>query len=94
MAPDNRLQQAALRVADKLKRHVVRNIPQSNQGYTMAIDPQKNKQNAIDFYRTAYLGNPEKAVASYVGSQYIQNNPIVADGKQGFIECFEKMASE
>jgi len=51
----------------------------------------KNKQNAIAFYRTAYLGDPAKAVMEYVGAEYIQHNPAVADGKQGFIDYFEKM---
>lgn len=46
---------------------------------------EANKQNAIAFYKTAYLGKPEKAVELYVGDEYIQHNPDVADGKQGFI---------
>ena len=54
----------------------------------------QNKQNAIDFYRIAYEGNPRKAVESYVGSEYIQHNPLVGDGKEPFIEYFERMASE
>lgn len=53
-----------------------------------------NKQNAIAFYRTAYLGEPSKAVDKYVGAEYIQHNPLVADGKQAFIEYFEDMARE
>lgn len=55
------------------------------------MDPNLNKQNAISFYRTAYLGNPQEAVKKYVGDQYIQHNPQVADGTQGFIAYFEKM---
>jgi predicted SnoaL-like aldol condensation-catalyzing enzyme len=55
---------------------------------------ESNKQNAIEFYRTAYLGNPSQAVDTYVGAQYIQHNPLVADGKQAFIDYFEKMAKE
>ena len=60
----------------------------------MKHDPEKNKQNAIAFYRTAYLGDPEKAVELYVGTEYIQHNPLVGDGKAAFIEYFRGMAKE
>jgi predicted SnoaL-like aldol condensation-catalyzing enzyme len=53
---------------------------------------EANKQNAIAFYRTAYLGDPSKAVEDYVGDKYIQHNPLVADGKQAFIDYFSEMA--
>jgi len=46
------------------------------------------------FYEMAYLGNPREAVEGYVGDEYIQHNPLVGDGKEAFIEYFEKMASE
>ena len=52
---------------------------------------QDNKENAIAFYKTAYLGEPEKAVELYVGDDYIQHNPVVADGKQSFIDYFTEM---
>ena len=55
---------------------------------------ETNKQNAIAFYRTAYLGEPAKAVAQYVGDDYIQHNPVVRDGKQGFINYFEEMSRD
>lgn len=54
----------------------------------------QNKKNAIDFYRMAYEGNPRKAVELFVGSEYIQHNPLVGDGKEPFIEYFERMATE
>jgi predicted SnoaL-like aldol condensation-catalyzing enzyme len=52
---------------------------------------ETNKQNAIDFYRTAYLGEPARAVERYVGAEYIQHNPLVANGKQAFIDYFTEM---
>ena len=55
---------------------------------------EKNKQNAIAFYKMAYEGNPKKAVEMYLGEEYIQHNPDVADGVQGFIEYFERMQLE
>jgi len=53
-----------------------------------------NKQNAIDFYKTAFLGDPVKAVRQYVGDDYKQHNPLVGDGKQAFIDYFLRMAAE
>lgn len=60
----------------------------------MKHDYEANKQNAIDFYRTAYLGDPAKAIRLYVGAEYIQHNPLVGDGKEAFIEYFDNMAKE
>ena len=57
----------------------------------MNHDLEANKKNAINFYRTAYMGKPTKAVEKYVGAEYIQHNPEVEDGKQGFINYFEEM---
>ncbi|MEQ8472472.1 MAG: nuclear transport factor 2 family protein [Marinoscillum sp.] len=54
-----------------------------------------NKQNAREFYELMFnLGEPRKAVEKYVGVQYIQHNPHVNDGKEGFIEYFERMKIE
>lgn len=55
---------------------------------------EKNKQNAIAFYKMAYEGNPEHAIALYAGENYKQHNPDVADGKQGFIDYFNRMQEE
>ena len=60
----------------------------------MTFQLDKNKNNAIAFYKMAYEGNPRKAVELYVGNEYIQHNPLVGDGIKPFIEYFEKMAEE
>ena len=63
-------------------------------GLAVKHDSEANKQNAIAFYRTAYLGEATKAVEKYVGAEYIQHNPLVADGKQAFINYFDEMARD
>lgn len=56
--------------------------------------PDQNKTNAIAFYKQAYYGDPSGAVSQFVGSEYIQHNPLVGNGKQPFIEYFNRMARE
>jgi predicted SnoaL-like aldol condensation-catalyzing enzyme len=56
---------------------------------------EDNKQNAMAFYDLMFNKcQPEKAVELYVGDRYIQHNPHVADGKQGFIDYFNEMADK
>ena len=55
---------------------------------------KENKKNAVGFYKMAYEGNPRDAVDRFVGDKYIQHNPDVEDGKDGFIRYFERMAKE
>jgi predicted SnoaL-like aldol condensation-catalyzing enzyme len=55
---------------------------------------EENKEKAIAFYKMAYEGNPRKAIETYVGGEYIQHNPDVANGAQGFIDYFERMKKE
>ena len=60
----------------------------------MPHDLDKNKESAIQFYKMAYLGDPERAVELYVGSSYTQHNPLVADGPAAFIAYFKEMARD
>ncbi|NBC82457.1 MAG: hypothetical protein GVY19_03650 [Bacteroidetes bacterium] len=55
---------------------------------------ERNKKNAIAYYKTAFEGNPREAVNRYGGKTYIQHNPLVGDGQEAFIEYFERMANE
>ena len=55
---------------------------------------EQNKNRAIAFYEMAYNGNPKKAIENFVGKEYIQHNPHVADGIWGFINYFECMHAE
>jgi predicted SnoaL-like aldol condensation-catalyzing enzyme len=54
-----------------------------------------NKKNAQAFYDLMFNKcNPREAIELYVGDEYIQHNPHVADGKEAFIEYFERMSLE
>lgn len=54
-----------------------------------------NKENVIAFYKMMFNDcQPAKAIETYAGDMYIQHNPHVGDGKQAFIDYFEKMARE
>jgi predicted SnoaL-like aldol condensation-catalyzing enzyme len=58
-------------------------------------DLERNKRNVVAFYDLMFNQcRPREAIERYVGDQYIQHNPGVADGKQGFIEYFEEAARE
>lgn len=57
--------------------------------------PEQNKQTAIAFYELMFNDcQPAEALQRYAGDEYIQHNPHVADGKQGFIDYFERMQRE
>jgi predicted SnoaL-like aldol condensation-catalyzing enzyme len=56
---------------------------------------ERNKQNAIAFYELMFNDcKPREAIERYTGAEYRQHNPHVADGKDGFVEYFERMQAE
>ena len=59
----------------------------------MPHDLQENKRNAIAFYEMMFNDcNPRAAIEQFAGDDYIQHNPHVGDGKEAFIDYFERMA--
>jgi predicted SnoaL-like aldol condensation-catalyzing enzyme len=58
-------------------------------------DLDRNKANVVAFYDLMFNECcPREAVEHYVGGEYIQHNPHVATGKDGFIAYFERMARD
>jgi predicted SnoaL-like aldol condensation-catalyzing enzyme len=55
----------------------------------------QNKKTAQAFYELMFSRcQPREAIEQYVGDEYIQHNPDVGDGKEAFIEYFERMNAD
>ena len=56
---------------------------------------ERNKKNVIEFYDLAFNKcNPKEAVEKYAGDNYIQHNPMVVSGREGFINYFINLAQK
>jgi len=56
---------------------------------------ERNKKTVQAFYDLMFNRcKPREAIERYVGERYIQHNPAVGDGKEAFIEYFQRMAAE
>lgn len=73
----------------------VRQIYGTTKELPMTDVLERNKQNVVAFYDLMFNQNrPAEAIKRYVGASYIQHNPHVEDGPEGFISYFERMARE
>ncbi|MFC0819588.1 nuclear transport factor 2 family protein [Moraxella marmotae] len=56
---------------------------------------ERNKANVLAFYELAFNQHKlQEAVDKYVGAEYLQHNPSVADGGQAFIDAFSPFIAE
>jgi predicted SnoaL-like aldol condensation-catalyzing enzyme len=55
---------------------------------------ERNKRNAVAYYETAFNDkNPRLAVQLYGGDEYIQHNPLAANGFDAFIAFVESVTA-
>lgn len=61
----------------------------------LASTPEQNKANALAFYDLAFNQHKvQEATDKYIGKEYLQHNPSVADGGQAFVDAFAPFLKE
>lgn len=55
----------------------------------------RNLNNLLGFYDTLLVSkDPAGAARKYLAADYIQHNPVVEDGQEGFVRFFTRVVSE
>lgn len=67
---------------------------QTQKSMLSSNDPQlaKNKQLVYDFWRSVIEGGHLELVPQYMQESFMQHNPNVPTGRQGFLDFFSKFA--
>ena len=56
---------------------------------------ERNKRTVLSFYDLMFNRcRPAEAIERFAGEEYVQHNSMVGDGKEAFIQYFERMARE
>jgi predicted SnoaL-like aldol condensation-catalyzing enzyme len=73
--------------------YIVHREPNMENNDMTSDDTAANEQTVRDFIRTAFTeGRAQDALDLYVGDRYIQHNPGVPDGSEGFIQAVKDSA--
>ena len=74
---------------------------QQKENGSRAATPEANKNTVMAFYQAAINGKDFDAAAKFIGARYVQHNPLIADGIDGFKafvgylgETFPKLRAE
>lgn len=64
-----------------------------HESMLLSADPKlvANKKLVYDFWREVFEGGHMDLAEKYIAENYIQHNPKVATGRQGFIDFFSKI---
>ncbi len=54
------------------------------------VEKEKNKKMVVDFYNEVFNKHNIDIIPKYVGEDYKQHNPFVADGRKAFIVFFKQ----
>ncbi len=59
-------------------------ILQQKENSSRDARPEANKSTVMAFYEAAINGKDFEAAAKFIGERYVQHNPLIADGIDGF----------
>ncbi|WP_434182236.1 nuclear transport factor 2 family protein [Bacillus thuringiensis] len=57
---------------------------------SVSKENEKNKKMVVDFYNEVFNKHNIDIIPTYVGEEYKQHNPFVADGRKAFMDFFKE----